>query len=81
MEQHVDLVEGQPVLDLAPEALEQHLTVVGVGIQHHLFAGQAGGFHSQTIQHLGLVMVDLVEAPGAQGIGCLLYTSSSPLYQ
>ena len=40
-----------------------------VGIQHHLFAGQAGGFHSQTIQHLGLVMVDLVEAPGAQGIG------------
>ena len=47
-----------------------------VGIQHHLFAGQAGGFHSQTIQHLGLVMVDLVEAPGAQGIGCLLYTSS-----
>ena len=34
VEQHVDLVEGQPVLDLAPEALEQHLTVVGVGIHH-----------------------------------------------
>ena len=34
VEQHVDLVEGQPVLDLAPEALEQYLTVVSVGIHH-----------------------------------------------
>lgn len=34
MQQHVDLVEGQPVFHLAPVPVEQHLTVMHIGIHH-----------------------------------------------
>ena len=34
MQQHIDLVEGKPVLHLALEAVEQHLAVVDVSIHH-----------------------------------------------
>ena len=34
MQQHVDLVEGEPVLHLALEAVEQHLAVVDIGVHH-----------------------------------------------
>ena len=69
VEQHVDLVEGQPVLDLAPEALEQHLTVVGVGIYHPavfpaavLFDQGNGGIKvAQGHQRLNAVLVALIK--------------------
>ena len=40
-----------------------------VGVQHHFFPGEMRRFHSQTVQHLGLAVVDLVKAAGAEGIG------------
>ena len=34
VQQHIDLVEGEPVLHLALETVEQHLAVVDVGVHH-----------------------------------------------
>ena len=69
VEQHVDLIERQPVFHFARKAAEQHLAVVGVGVHHPAVFPAAvfldecnGGVEvAESDQRLNAVFVTLVK--------------------
>ena len=80
MQQHIDLVEGEPVLHLALEAVEQHLAVVDVGVHHAAVLpaavffdeGNGGVKVADGDQRLDAVLMALVKNAVVEGQSCLV---------
>ena len=80
VQQHVDLIKGEPVLHLAFEAVEQHLAVVDVGV-HHAAVFPAAVFFDEGNgsvkvadgdQRLNAVLMALVKNAVVEGQSCLV---------